>query len=99
MSDKWQEILGAGKDTLLELLGPALEGAEGDIKAWGQAILQNAAEALKIGDQVVLGDLGHQIKCVAETNRIRLAKGFTWEGILEKVLIVGKFVAAIAPLF
>ena len=99
MSDKWQTILGAGKDALLELLGPALEGAEGDVKAWGQTILQNAAEALQRGDQVVLGNLGNQVRTLAEINRIRLSSGFTWDGILDKVLIVGKLVAAIAPLF
>lgn len=99
MSDKWDSVLDAGKTALLEMLGPALEGAEADLKAWGQTILQNAAEAVIHGDQAILGDLGNQVKVIAEANRIRLSRGFTWDGIMDKILVIGKLVAAIAPLF
>jgi len=98
MSEKWSAVIDAGRDLILDQIGPALEGAEGDLKAWGQKILQDTAEAVIAQDQRVLGNLLDQVKTVAGLNSIRLARGFTWESIGSTVLTIAKFVAKLAVL-
>ena len=95
-NEKLMVVVDAAKEALLEMTGPALEGAKGDLGMYAKTILTIAAEAYMVGEQAAIAQIPGQVRGVAEINRIRLARGFTWEKVIDKVLILGKLVMKIA---
>lgn len=85
-----KELGGIVSDSLKELA----EGAEEDLKAYGEAIANSMIVAVRTGREDLRREVVEQAKLLAETHRIRVAKEAN--GVLEKILSVAVRVGAAA---
>jgi len=86
MEINWGEL---GKElgkVLLESVKGVLEGAEGDLREWGEAIVKDLVVALQSGDDDLRRELVAQSRAVAELSRLRAVNG-QW-ALLERVVDV-----------